>query len=95
MFRRLYQPQNEVTIFVDGKAVRAAAGASVAAALLAAGITEFRSSAVTRVPRAPYCMIGNCFECLVEIDGLPDQRACLVGVAEGMRVHLPIDERTR
>jgi D-hydroxyproline dehydrogenase subunit gamma len=66
--------------------ISAAAGDSVAAVLLAAGVTIFRSCPVTNEPRGPHCMIGNCYECLLEIDGCPDQPACLTLVAPGMRV---------
>lgn len=86
MFRRLHAPSGAVMILVDGKPVEAAAGESVAAAMLAAGFAIFRSSAVSASGRAPYCMIGNCFECLVEIDGMPDRQACLTTVVEGMQV---------
>lgn len=86
MFRRLDELAVPLTIYLDDQVVRAAPGDTVAAALLAAGIQPLRWSAVSEAPRAPYCMIGNCFECLVEIDGVPDQQACLVRVAEGMRV---------
>lgn len=86
MFRRMRPPSAEVTIDVDGKKVRAAAGDSVAAAMLAAGFTTFRGAALSGAARAPHCMIGNCFECLVEIDGQPDCQACLTTVAEGMQV---------
>jgi predicted molibdopterin-dependent oxidoreductase YjgC len=93
MFRRLRSPDGDVTIHVDGRPVRAAAGDSVAAAMLAAGFSEFRTSAISASPRAPHCMIGNCFECLVEIDGMPDQQACLITVAEGMQVRRQIEEK--
>jgi predicted molibdopterin-dependent oxidoreductase YjgC len=86
MFRRLHQPQRPLTILLDERPIIADAGESVAAALLAAGVPSFRTSAVSASPRAPYCMIGNCFECLVEIDGVPNRQACLVTAAEGMRV---------
>jgi predicted molibdopterin-dependent oxidoreductase YjgC len=69
-----------------GRRVEARADESVAAALLAAGIRSFRRSAVTGQPRGPYCMMGICFECLVDIDGHPNRQACLVPVAAGMRV---------
>lgn len=71
----------------------AAAGESVATALLAAGVAEFRLSAVSHAPRAPYCMIGNCFEYLIEVDGQADRQACLVSVADGMRVRRQLGER--
>jgi D-hydroxyproline dehydrogenase subunit gamma len=86
MFRRTRPAGDAVTIMLDDRPIPAVAGESVAASLLAAGIIEFRSSAVSGAPRAPYCMIGNCFECLLEIDGAPDRQACLVPVSEGMRV---------
>ncbi len=86
MFRRLRSPSGAVPIHVDGRPVRAAVGETVAAAMLAAGFTAFRASAINASPRAPHCMIGNCFECLVEIDGMPDRQACLTIVAEGMQV---------
>ncbi|RZV48935.1 MAG: (2Fe-2S)-binding protein, partial [Pseudomonadales bacterium] len=37
-------------------------------------------------PRAPYCMMGVCFECLVEIDGVPNCQSCRVSVKEGMQI---------
>ena len=36
--------------------------------------------------RAPFCMMGTCFECLVEIDGQPNRQACLTIVREGMDI---------
>ncbi|CAG8863382.1 hypothetical protein PS627_00320 [Pseudomonas fluorescens] len=62
------------------------AGLSVAAALLMSGIRRFRATPVSEAPRAPYCMMGVCFECLVEIDGVPNRQSCLVEVADGMRI---------
>jgi predicted molibdopterin-dependent oxidoreductase YjgC len=75
-----------VTITFDGKVVKAPAGISVAAALLVGGVHDFRSSVVGQVPRAPYCMMGVCFECLVEIDGVPSRQSCLISVRDGMEV---------
>ena len=57
-------------------------------ALLAAGVTIFRHTPVSGAPRAPYCMMGACFECLVEIDGVVRQ-ACMLEVSEGMRIARP------
>ncbi|MDW6022641.1 (2Fe-2S)-binding protein [Mesorhizobium sp. BAC0120] len=86
MFRRLWTDDLPTTIFFDGRAVRCRPGDSVAAALLAAGVERFRTTPVSGAARIPYCMIGNCFDCLVEIDGQADRQACLVPVAEGMQV---------
>jgi len=79
-------PQQTVKITFDGKELQVPAGISVAAALLAGGVRDFRSSVVGNVPRAPYCMMGVCFECLVEIDGVPARQSCLIIVKDGMQV---------
>jgi predicted molibdopterin-dependent oxidoreductase YjgC len=70
---------NDQPLFVPG-------GSSVAAALLAAGVFRFRATPVSGSPRAPYCMMGACFECLVEIDGVPGRQSCMVQVRAGMRI---------
>jgi predicted molibdopterin-dependent oxidoreductase YjgC len=75
-----------VTITVDGRAVRAFAGESVAAALWAAGIRRLRSSPVG-APRAMFCGMGVCQECVVEVDGATVP-ACQARVAEGLSVRL-------
>jgi len=91
MFRRLHEPETTVTVFVDDAPLRVAAGDSVAAALLAAGIAVFRAAPRQGSPRGPYCMIGNCYDCLLEIDGMPYRQGCLTTVAEGMRIRRPTE----
>lgn len=86
MFVPLFPHKTDLTIYFQGRAVSARAGDSVAAALLRAGIGPFRSSPVSGAPRMPFCMIGHCFECLVDIDDVPDQQACLRQVTDGMRI---------
>ena len=79
-----------VTITFEGKALVVPAGISVAAALLLGGVHDFRSSVVGQAPRAAYCMMGVCFECLVEIDGVPSRQSCTVLVQNGMQVRRQI-----
>ena len=87
MFRRLSEPESRtVRLSVDGRPITASAGDSVAAALLEAGILACRTTPVSGVPRAPYCMMGICFECLVTIDGVGSRQACLARVRDGMRI---------
>lgn len=88
MFQRLPEAAagETVTLTIDGTAIRARAGDSVAAAMLAAGRVACRTTPVSGAPRAPYCMMGVCFECLVTIDGLGSRQACLVRVRDGMAV---------
>lgn len=73
-------------IVVDDQPLMAIEGDSVAAALLASGRLAFRTSPIEGAPRGPYCMMGACFECLVTIDGRENRQACMITVAEGMRV---------
>jgi len=91
MFRRLESIDANaacVDIVVDGQPVSARAGESVAAALLNAGRVSFRHTPVSGAPRAPLCLMGICFDCLVEIDGAANQQSCMVIVRPGMRIRL-------
>ncbi len=91
LFRRLQEPDIRwVEIEIDGQATRAREGESVAAAVLASGLRSCRTTPVSGSPRAPYCMMGVCFECLMEIDGVPNRQACQVAVREGMRIRQQI-----
>ena len=73
-----------VTLTFDNESLSVPAGLSVAAALLLKGAGPFRTTPVSQSPRAPYCMMGVCFECLVEVDGKPSRQACLTTVCDGM-----------
>jgi sarcosine oxidase subunit alpha len=73
------------TIRVNGRAVSAPDGVTVAAALLQAGQLTFRTS-VSGEPRAPLCGMGICFECRVTIDGRPHIRSCQIPIREGMEI---------
>ena len=75
-----------VTIVVDGTAVTARAGDTVAAALLVAGLRAFRATAVSGAPRGPFCMMGACFDCVVTVNGRRNVQACLVRVEDGMTI---------
>lgn len=88
MFKRSDQASGgpAVTLRIAGQAVQARAGDTVAAAMLAAGLSTCRSTPVTGAPRAPYCLMGVCFDCLVQIDGEANRQACMVPVRDGMDV---------
>jgi len=87
-FARLSSPgrQRRIVFQYEGRPVEAQEGDTVATALLAAGAGATRSTAASGSPRDAYCMMGVCFECLVEVDGVPNRQGCLVAVADGMRV---------
>ena len=75
-----------VTVVVNGRSVEVPAGCTAAAAMLLHGDGVTRTTVVSGEARAPYCMMGVCFECLMEIDGEPNQQGCLVIVNQGMRI---------
>ena len=86
MFRKLHDLTNPVTIAVDGVAVAAAVGEPVAAVLLRLEPPIARTTPVGGRPRAPYCMMGVCFDCLAIVDGMPSTQTCRTAVRAGMRV---------
>jgi sarcosine oxidase subunit alpha len=84
--RRVRMSENPVVqLTIDGRTVQAAAGVSVAAAIINAGSWATRNS-VTGSPRGPLCGMGICYECRVTIDGVKHRRACLEPVVAGMDV---------
>jgi sarcosine oxidase subunit alpha len=93
MFKRLGDGGTAVTLKVDGKPIRARTGDTVAAAMLAAGLDHCRTTPVTGAARAPYCLMGVCFDCLVTIDGVGSRQGCLVPVREGMAVETQLGKR--
>ncbi|WP_432009983.1 (2Fe-2S)-binding protein [Streptomyces cucumeris] len=71
------------TFSFDDRAVPAEGGQSVAAALIASGIRSWRVTRVEGRPRGVFCGIGVCFDCLVTINGSPNQRACVIEAHPG------------
>jgi predicted molibdopterin-dependent oxidoreductase YjgC len=89
MFKRLRDiDEDRVTITIEDQQHEVSSGDTVAAAMLTAGIKYARTTPISGAHRAPYCLMGACFECLVEIDGVPNQQACQTQVREGMTVKL-------
>lgn len=74
-----------VTITVDGVLVQAYLGETIAGALLAQGQRAWRRTSQGE-PRGLFCGMGICFDCTLTVDGMPNIRACLKPVADGMRV---------
>src|SRR4051794_3647953 len=74
-----------VGIVLDGRPVDTYEGETVAAVLLAEGEIATRTT-VKGEPRGIFCGIGVCFDCLVVVDGVPNTRACMTWVREGMDV---------
>jgi hypothetical protein len=73
------------TVLVDGQAIPAYEGETVAVVLLAAGQRRLRTTGGGQ-PRGLYCGMGICQDCLVTIDGMPSHRACVTPARPGMRI---------
>ncbi|CUJ98442.1 Hydrogen cyanide synthase subunit HcnA [Ruegeria denitrificans] len=87
MFRSLQDhDRDRVTLTINGQQVAAREGQSVWSAMAVSGQFETRKAALSGDARSAYCAMGVCFECMVEIDGLPNQQACLRRVLDGMNV---------
>ena len=87
MFRKLHEfERDEVTIEIDGMTVPAQVGETLASVILRQPEPWTRVSPVSGDIRAPYCMMGVCFECMAEVDGVGSVQTCLTPVSEGMRV---------
>ena len=86
MFRELKDEQKkEVVFFFEGKKLTAFDGETIASALLRSGEIFFREAKNNNF-RGPYCMIGICFECLVDVDQMQSLQSCQVIVKNNMQV---------
>lgn len=66
------------TFTFDGRDIAFTDGQTVGAALVATGILSWRTTRRRGRPRGLFCGIGVCHDCLVTVEGSPNQRACLV-----------------
>ena len=95
MFRK--RPESGVAtvpVTVEGRDIRVPEGASAAAAVLLAGFSSIRETPVTGAARAPYCMMGICFDCVAEIDGVANRQSCMVTATSGMTIRRQHGKRT-
>ncbi|MGH1429087.1 MAG: (2Fe-2S)-binding protein [Arenicella sp.] len=91
MFTRTSKDKAQtVCIFFEDKKIFVRENLNVAAALLEAGIDHFRETPVSGASRAPFCMMGVCFDCLLTIDELNNQQSCMIKVREGMQIKRPV-----
>ena len=87
MLKPCIEPQAaEITVVVENRPIAARADETVAGVLLRVFGSDYRTHGVGDEPRAPYCLMGVCFECLAEVDGVPNRQACLMPVRDGMTI---------
>ncbi|WGW11583.1 (2Fe-2S)-binding protein [Saxibacter everestensis] len=74
------------TFSFDDRDVPFRPGQTIGGALMADGTVSWRSTRNAGKPRGLFCGIGVCFDCLLIVDGQPNERACLVPARNGMSV---------
>jgi len=87
MFKSINSNQGElITIYFEGKTLNVPKDYNVATALLWAGVCDFRETTLNNMKRGPYCMMGVCFDCLININGMDNQQSCTIQVSDGMKI---------
>ena len=81
-----FDKQDSFTFLHDGIPVKAFRGETVAAALHAAGIRVLSRSLRYHRPRGFFCAIGKCSSCMMEVNGIPNVKTCMVLSEPGMVV---------
>jgi len=94
MFKHDSPASTSVEIILDGQPLSVPAEVNVAAALLAIGKLISRISPTSNKPCSPHCLMGVCFECLMEIDGVRRQ-ACMTPVRQGMIINRNLETGER
>ena len=78
--------ENLIFFTLDGVTLSANGGLSIAAAMIFNSMRINRTTRVEGTPRGIFCGIGSCFDCLVVVDGIANQRACITEVRSGMKI---------
>ena len=76
----------QVSFTFNGTDVKCEQGQSIAAAVINTGTLALRTTRFGEEPRSIFCGIGICFDCVVVIDGVANQRSCLIAAKRGMKV---------
>jgi len=77
---------SQISFTFNGEEFSCVPGQSIAAALIAADKRDLRTTRFGDEPRSIFCGIGICFDCVVVIDGVANQRSCLIEAKQGMKV---------
>jgi predicted molibdopterin-dependent oxidoreductase YjgC len=75
-----------VQITIDGERLEVPAGITLAGALLLLRKQIFRTTPLQGKPRSQFCGMGLCYDCVVELNGQANVRACQVWVEDDMQV---------
>ena len=80
----------KVTIIIDSKPYTALEGEPIASAMMAHGILIHRKTHNKGESRGIFCGIGQCNDCVMIVDGVPNVRTCVTSVRDGMIIETQI-----
>lgn len=75
-----------ISFTFNGSTIECEAGQSIASALINEDQRELRRTRFGNEPRSIFCGIGICFDCVVVINGVANQRSCLIEAQDGMNI---------
>ncbi|MBJ7552826.1 (2Fe-2S)-binding protein [Marinomonas spartinae] len=84
--RQAIRESSPIPVTINGQTIMVQPNDSVAAAILLSGIEMNRRTPISGKKRAPYCMMGVCFDCLVQINGKENIQACMTKVEANMDI---------
>jgi len=77
---------DQVNFIFNGKSISCQKGQSIAAAVIASGDRELRTTRFGNEPRSIFCGIGVCYDCVVVVNGVANQRSCLIEAKDAREV---------
>lgn len=81
------KPRKTLRFLFEGESFEGLEGDTIAAALIANGITTFAHSHKHARPRGFYCAIGNCSSCEMQVNHMNHVRTCITPLEADMEIH--------
>lgn len=78
--------QKKIRFSFNGRRMTGYTGDTIASALHAAGVRVLSHSPRYDRPRGFFCAIGRCSSCFVNVNGIPNVRACVTYLEQDMKV---------
>ncbi len=79
-------PDDEVVFVADGRRIKTPRGRSIAGALYSHGDRTLSRSLKFHRPRGYACGTGDCNNCMMRVDGVPNVKTCMTPAKNGMVV---------
>ena len=76
--------RKEITIFINGKKIKALEGETIASAMFANNLKVNRKTPIYHEPRGVFCNKGRCTDCIMKVNRKPNVRTCITIVEDGM-----------